>query len=261
LTTVLLYEPDQTPFDLRWRMFGIPVRVSPFFWVVAIFLGWPYFQYPILQGSNGMIELSLWVLAVFVSILLHEMGHVLTGRVFGSDGAILLHGFGGLAIGSADVPKRWQRIAVTFAGPGIQLLLYGWLWLLMWQHSPVQLPIGTPSWVKLLILMLMLINLYWPILNLLPIWPLDGGQITREVAVGINRRNGVIVSLWISLIVSGVLALMTLMNYSGQVKIPYVPGSVLMAIFFGLFAYGSFQALQIENSRRRPWDEDWPWQR
>ena len=37
---VTLSEPNRTQFDLSWRMFGIPVRIHPMFWLVGIFLGW-----------------------------------------------------------------------------------------------------------------------------------------------------------------------------------------------------------------------------
>ena len=72
--------------------------------------------------------------------------------------------------------------------------------------SPLGL-IGLPPAVLLTLLFLAEINLFWPLLNLLPIWPLDGGQITREVSTAVSRRQGLVVSLWISLIVSGFLAL------------------------------------------------------
>ena len=47
------------------------------------------------------------------------------------------------------------------------------------------------------------INLFWPLLNLLPIWPLDGGQITREACVGaLGQQRGLSISLGISLVVA-----------------------------------------------------------
>jgi hypothetical protein len=101
---VYLFEPARTQFDLNFNLFGIHVRVHPMFWLVTAILGWD-FQDP--QG--GMKYVALWVVVVFISILIHEMGHVLMGRIFGSDGHIVLYGFGGLAIGSSDLTKRWQR--------------------------------------------------------------------------------------------------------------------------------------------------------
>src|SRR6516165_8553767 len=71
----VFFEPNETPLDLKWRMFGIPVRVHPFFWLVSAFMGWSTL-------NRGIIFLVIWVACVFVSVLVHEMGHVLMGRLF-----------------------------------------------------------------------------------------------------------------------------------------------------------------------------------
>src|ERR1700722_8245857 len=76
---VILQEPNQTPFDLRWRMLGTDIRVHPFFWILALFLGW--YRMPGQDGPTKMLYLALWVACVFVSVLLHEFGHVLMGRL------------------------------------------------------------------------------------------------------------------------------------------------------------------------------------
>ena len=106
--------PQPTPLDLYWRMFGTDVRVHPFFWVMAVLLGWHWFD-SFNDPRLGILFLALWVLCVFVSILLHEFGHVLMGRVFGSNGHILLYSFGGLAIGSNNLRQRTHRILVLLA--------------------------------------------------------------------------------------------------------------------------------------------------
>jgi Zn-dependent protease len=112
--------------------------------------------------------------------------------------------------------------------------------------------------------MLFIINLFWPILNLLPIWPLDGGRISRELLEGALGHRGVIASLWVSIVVAGALAVQVLMNNFDRPFIPYgeiLGDSYYNAIFFGLFCVASFQALQIENRPRGRWDEELPWER
>ena len=69
--------------------------------------------------ERGFEYLLIWIGCVFGSILIHEMGHVFMGQVFGAQGTIVLYSLGGLAIGSSNLPSRWQRIAVSFAGPGL----------------------------------------------------------------------------------------------------------------------------------------------
>ena len=90
---MLFMEPSQTPYDLRWRMFGVPVRVHPRFWLVSVIMGWN-------TVHEGFQYLLIWVACSFASILIHEFGHVAMGQIFGSRGHIVLYGFGGLAIGS-----------------------------------------------------------------------------------------------------------------------------------------------------------------
>jgi Zn-dependent protease len=252
---VFLAEPEPTSFDLRWRMFGVPVRVHPLFWLVSALLGWDLIE-------AGKEYLLIWVACVFFSILLHEMGHVIMGRIFGTRGHIILYGMGGLAVGSNHLDRRWQRILVSFAGPLIQLLFYFLLkyTLFLW------LPHVRQDWLEHIfgtVGILLSINLFWPLLNLLPIWPLDGGMITREVCQGISRRRGVSVSLGISLVTAGALAAHgVLARIYGRPLIPYVPTGMFMILFFAMFAVSSYQALQMENYQRRQWeDDDWGWGR
>jgi Zn-dependent protease len=277
----VFFDPGPTALDLRFRLFGIPIRVHPMFWIFSAVLGWgggpgehdPYF----LPG------LLIWIAASFVSILIHEMGHVFMGRLFGSDGHIVMYSFGGLAIGSNALRKRWQRILVSFAGPGAQFVILAVVILALVfalsRSGPGRLPdiqddeggihlgrlFGT--WHPLvgkLILDLIFINLFWPILNLLPIWPLDGGQISREVCTGIAPDNGAKISLGISMLVAGLLAVNAAMIYfRGTPLIPVVGGlmggGMFMMIFFGMMALSSFRAMQALEAEKR-WQEDkWDW--
>jgi stage IV sporulation protein FB len=268
---VFLLEPDRTDYDLRWRMFGIPIRVHPMFWVLSAILGWGTLQ-------AGFQFLLVWIGCVFVSILIHELGHVFMGRLFGAEGHIVLYSFGGLAIGSNSLSSRGQRILVSFAGPLAGFLFLGVLALALAAFAPGQLEMvvdllrllfGYPPLqkepppplsplVQHAIWYLFEINLFWGLLNLLPVWPLDGGQISRDFFTGISRENGVRISLGISLVVSGVLAVQALSVHLDHPLIPFLwwLGGIYMAIMFGLLAFQSFQLLQI--SQQRPWREDWP---
>jgi Zn-dependent protease len=247
---VFLLEPEETRYDLRWRMFGTPVRVHPMFWIIGVVLGY-----------DGTIHLGVgyvlaWVACVFVSVLLHEFGHVWMGRLFGSHGHIVLYSFGGLAIGSNHLDRRWQRILVLLAGPCIQLVLLA----IIWFSGPwilLSVPASSQRFVRFILLILVEINLIWPLLNLLPIWPLDGGQITREVCQALAPARGVAFSLGLSMVVSGLLAAHMLMASRGRPLLPYVPAfGMWTALFFAMFCISSFLALQAENERRRRWSDD-----
>jgi Zn-dependent protease len=257
-----LLEPAPTPYDLRWRMFGVAVRVHPMFWLISAIFGWN-----LSQGPNGLVRLLIWILVCFVSILLHEFGHVWMGQIFGSFGHIVLYSFGGLAIGSNNLYRRWQRILVLLAGPGIQLLLWASLLALLdYEWSPIQLSPSTSPELRLFLLLLISVNLYWPMLNLLPILPLDGGQISREVCEGgLGASRGVIVSLWISFLTAvsiAVYSLLIALRVPVPVRLPFLsyPDPYLI-IFFAMLAFSSWQALQAQQPRRRYDDDNLPWER
>jgi len=256
---MILLEPELTPYDLRWRMFGIDVRVHPMFWLFTAVLGWSWFR------VGGLPYVLLWVGCVFVSILVHELGHVLVGRFFGSRGSIVLFSFGGLAIGSSNLPYRWQRVLVYLAGPGAQFLILGLLYLLWWPILRGVVGTNFAEMIQITLFMLWNINLFWPLLNLMPIWPLDGGQVTRELCEGASPTNGRRNSLLISMIAAILVLAQILMASNGRTLVPgleWIGGGTITAIFFGLFAFQSYQLLQEENGRRRNWQDDrLPWER
>jgi Zn-dependent protease len=244
----VFFEPNRTQFDLNFRLFGIDIRIHPLFWLVSAIMGWNALE-------SGFEYLFVWIACVFVSVLIHELGHVFMGRVFGAHGHIVLYSFGGLAIGSSALRNRWQRIAVYLAGPAAGFLLYG---LVRWAQPRQMSPL-----LEELFWDLEQINLFWGAVNLLPIWPLDGGQISRDLFGWLLPDNGLRASLGVSIVVAGLIAFIALVNtYSEQRPaivrmVPYLErlGGGYMVLLFACLAFNSYQALQIE-SRRRPWDHE-----
>ncbi len=277
---MFLLEPNETAWDLRWRMFGIPVRVHPMFWLLAAMLGWGF-------AKVGIVYLALWIGCVFVSILVHELGHALTGMAFGASGRIVLYAFGGMVINSNQIPVRWQRITVCAAGPIAGFLLLACVLGFLWARDPdlargqwlfFIADLGLPASVDpdvmdrlreqyrdhrlqfYLVEDLIFINLLWGVLNLLPIWPLDGGQITRDVCESVSPAGGLKFSLGLSLVTAGLLCINSIMAMNGRPFLPLKTGSLWSTIFFGMFAVQSFQLLQQahaqERWREQHWDHD-----
>jgi Zn-dependent protease len=241
----VFFEPNRTPYDLSWRMFGVPVRVHPLFWLISAAMGWELMK-------QGLPFLLVWIACVFVSVLVHELGHVLVGRLFGSNGEIVLYSFGGLAIGSSRLRSRWQRIAVYLAGPlaGFALFLIAYL---VSRNAGGE---GLSPLAREALWSLFIINLFWGVVNLLPIWPLDGGQVSRDLLDGLLPGKGVRIALGLSVLVAGLLAINSLAVTYGKVLIPFLAiGDMFLTIFFGILALNSYQALQIE-AHHRPWDRD-----
>jgi len=256
---VLLLEPERTAYDLSWRMFGTPIRVNPMFWFFSAILGWQFVD-------KGVEYLLLWIGCTFLSILVHEFGHVVAGRIFGRESQIILYSFGGLAVGCNALPHRWQRVVVGLAGPAAGLLLLGFVVLVSYYALPRLNPMWMFEWPLLgaAFIMLWWMNLVWSLLNLVPIWPLDGGQVSREVLGAVFPGRGIQFSLGISFLLAALLAIHSLMAANDKPLIPQLPiGDSFSAIFFGLLAFQSFQLLQQIESNRRHWhhDDGTPWER
>lgn len=272
---MLFMEPTATAYDLHFRVLGTPVRVHPMFWLVSVIMGAS-------AGDRGLHFLLIWVICVFVSILVHELGHVWMGQAFGSHGHIVLYGFGGLAIGSNRLHRRWQRIAVCFAGPLAGFVFLGLLFVVLWFADPdafplyvlmAELDLGLPlntfgalgrvlreqpnPVVFALVSDLIFINLLWGLVNLLPVWPLDGGQISRDVCEGLSPGPGLVHSLGISMAVAGLLAVHSILATTGRQLLPLSFGDLYTAILFGILALQSFQLLQQAQAQRHWMDDHW----
>jgi stage IV sporulation protein FB len=85
----LLEPPSPSRYDLCLTLVGVPIRVHPLFWILAVFVG---------GFTPDPVRLLIWVAAVFVSILIHELGHALAMRRFGQPSRIVLHLMGGLTV-------------------------------------------------------------------------------------------------------------------------------------------------------------------
>lgn len=255
-------EPKATPYDLKFRLFGFPVRVHPLFWLGAAILGSSALD-------RGIIFLLIWMAVVFVSILVHELGHALAYRTFGADSHIVLYVFGGLAVPWNAVHGRWRRIVVSLAGPVAGFLLCGAVYA-----SEQFAPWAENSFPLLyLYLVLIAVNLWWGIFNLLPVMPLDGGRVSEEVCGMIWKRNGLRVALEISIAVAGLVALYGLAceleKRNGDGWLSNLPhwfprGDFYTALLFGFLAAQSYQLLQQIGWVQSHWDDPDdrpPWKR
>jgi stage IV sporulation protein FB len=267
-------EPNQTPYDLRWTMFGVSVRIHPMFWLVTVFMGLSALR-------MGVQYLLIWVGCVFVSILIHELGHVGMGQAFGSRGHIVLYGFGGLAIGSNQLERRWQRVAVSFAGPLAGFIFLGLVFLAIciWNvdHIPyfvfvTMLDFGVPMdhldglmeirsvpnvLMDFVVRDLVFINLLWGLVNLLPVWPLDGGQISKELCETLSPNRGSTNALGLSMVVAGLLAVHCFLVVIGKQLVPVSMGNTYTAILFAILAVQSFQLMQQVQSQDRWRNDSW----
>jgi stage IV sporulation protein FB len=244
-------EPPRTQGELNFALFGIPVRIQPFFWLVGVLLG-PY--------HFGLSEVLVWMLAFLIGILGHELGHALMMRAYGFHPWITLYGLGGMAsydYSQAARAGRWttlRQILISAAGPAAGFLLAAVVvaaLMLSGHHvdhefgAPFGLLVGTVDILgkrelTYFVNDLLRVTIVYGVFNLLPIYPMDGGKIAREVLVAISPRGGIRLSLMLSILVAVGLAAFIAIRYR----------DLFMAILFGYLAYANFAAMQLYSGRR-----------
>ena len=255
---MFLTEPPRSQGDLLFRLFNFPVRIHPFFWVVAVLLG-------MRRDGTPPLDLLTWVAVMLISILVHELGHAFLQRRYGGDSRIVLYGFGGLAISEhvEYTPKR--QILISLAGPGAGFLLalatlvivgatghragvhFGSADAIPTGVIPLPVvginiywePLAAGAVANTLVWQLMAVNVYWGVLNLLPIYPLDGGRIAREALTLGNPSRGIELSLKLSIAASVLVVLYALSH-----------GQTFLAIMMGYLGYSSYQTLKRYGASR-----------
>lgn len=256
----MLAAPQQTPFDLDFRVLGVPVRVSGLFWIGTGLIGWNACR-SFARGNQRelLLYLALWTAVVLFSILVHELGHALMFRRFGQEARIVLYHFGGLAIPDGWGRRRHlrpaERFLVSAAGPAAQLLLAAVVILVLrgagyaapfpieWLGDSLGLYAGRPfrsSYGLALADFLLYVNIMWPLLNLVPVPPLDGGQMVREGMETFGVDDAARISSMLGLVVGGGLAYLA-----------YTRGDQFLGIMFAMLAVGCYQQLQQSPPWRR----------
>lgn len=161
---------------VKFSLFGIPVSVRASFLLIAALLG--------LQ-SNRLDLLLIWVGILFVSILVHELGHALTARSYGSEVEIELNGIGGLT--SWTIPDGeigpGRRALIAASGSATGLVFGGLIWLVSAQFAPYSPLVGFT------LENLIIVNVFWGLLNWLPIRPLDGGHLFTSLLEKVAPNN------------------------------------------------------------------------
>jgi Zn-dependent protease len=161
--------------DLSFTIFRIRVRVQLWFLALAALLG-------TMAGFHDPASVFVFAGIVFLSVLAHELGHAFTGRAFGLEPAITLHGMGGVTTwvrGRGISPFR--SLVISLAGPtvglviGVALVLFGAFALP--QIAPNY---HAPELAIRLFDSAVAVNIIWSLFNLAPVMPLDGGNAFRS---------------------------------------------------------------------------------
>ena len=199
----------------------IPIAISPFFWVTAGLIGW----INSMGMKNTFAAIVIWVVVIFISILVHEFGHALTAKAFGQQPRIELVAFGGLTYPEGKKLRGWREFLVVLNGPlfGFGLFLVASFLLFSGFFTGV--------YTLYMLKIFQWVNLFWTLVNLLPVMPLDGGQLLRVILESACGAKGLKYAIFSSAIISISLSLFFF----------FIGLFIVGAIFF-IFAFQNFGA-------------------
>ncbi len=215
-----------------FRLLGFPVHVRAGFLMFMVLI-------VLLYGS----EFGLWLAgALFVFTLIHELGHALAARHTGAEAEISLNFLAGYASYTPTRPiSRLERAGISFAGPAVQIVTSLAVLFAMGvnptdRHSIDDSP---ASWA-----------IWWAgpmigLLNLIPVLPLDGGNI---VMTGLDRLVGKRSRQWMlyfSLAVTGVFAALCFTSERARG----------LFMFVGFLLVTQLQMLGASKPPTSPWND------
>ncbi|MDA7523726.1 hypothetical protein N8572_01140 [bacterium] len=198
-----------------------------------------------IKSRQDLLMVLLWIIVLFVSILVHELGHALTSRkMTGVTPSIKLWGMGGLAYPNTQLTRK-QSFWVTWAGPlaglgffGLIVLtccaIYGFaigtdltMILLFPSRETYTVLAKMNDPVLYMLKDLLRVNFWWSLMNLLPVFPLDGGQIYASIERSPKK-------VWTVGMVTGALVAVAALLFLQQ---------LFITILFGYFAFQNYKRL------------------
>jgi len=193
----------------------IPIFIHPFFWLTAAIIGF--------LNSGSFIGTLVWIFVILISVLVHELGHGITALLFGTKPRIELVALGGLTHHQGENLPFWKQFIIVLNGPvfGFGLFLLAWVLL--------KIPALAGGFWEGTLTLFYWINLIWTVLNLVPVMPLDGGQLLRIALESFFGAKGFRMSLIIGMVIAGSASLFF-----------FLFQHFLIGALFFLFAFQSF---------------------
>lgn len=247
---------------IEFTLWGVPVRIHPMHWIGLAILGALIASgargggMPAITNPADLLPITLFMIAGFLGILAHEMGHAITGRILGNSAtAVTLIFFGGYTeYYHAHFSKHGRSISIL-AGPAATVVLgiLGWVVYIVafgdivigsqlaflsamhpgWVFGESAAALISSQQISALYFLgcFMFISFWWTILNLLPIMPLDGGQFVAQYVRSPRRVHliGVITAaailllcLWSGAFILGLFVLiMGFENFKAMKQAPF----------------------------------------
>ena len=203
-----------------FRLFGFEVRLDWSWLILAVLLTWSLATGVFPSYYRGLSTATYWwmgvtgALGLFLSIVLHELGHSLAARRFGIPmRGITLFIFGGVAEMGGPPPSAKSEFFMAIAGPIVSVLLVGLFFGIHWLGEVA----GWPTALTGVFAYLTWINLLVVAFNLVPAFPLDGGRVLRSVLWGWKRN----------------------LSWATRIAAAVGSGFAFLLIFWGIFSFAT----------------------
>jgi len=228
------------------RPFGIPVYISPYWFIIAgvFIIIYANDLSSAISGNLRYLVAAAFVVLLYLSVLVHELSHSVVARGFGLPvRRILLYPLGGISEIEREAPTPGREFAVAGAGPALSLVLGGIGWGL------AQLvPYGVTG---ALIRQLMFANFIVGLFNLLPGLPLDGGRMLRAVIWKITKKptSATIAAAWVGRGLA--IALLAIPFFSGRLAGGDIVSILWVVVIAGFMWTGATQSIKATRFRER----------
>ena len=158
----------------NFPVLGVPIRLHFTFLLLLVFL-----IFIGIGGKQSGLTTAVYIIALFGSVLAHEICHALVARLYGlRTSEIVMFPIGGVSRLEGQ-PKPRQELPIALAGPASNLVIG--LALLATQHDFLPLATLSVPTDANLIERIAMGNLLLGLFNLLPAYPMDGGRILRSL--------------------------------------------------------------------------------
>jgi Zn-dependent protease/CBS domain-containing protein len=228
------------------RPFGIPVYVSPYWFIIAgvFIIIYANDLSNTLAGSTRYWVAAAFVVLLYLSVLVHELSHSVVAQGYGLQvRRIMLYPIGGVSEIEREAPTPGREFAVAAAGPALSLALGA----VGWGLTKVA-PYGVTG---VLIRQLMVANIIVGVFNLLPGLPLDGGRMLRAVIWKVTKKptTSTIAAAWVGRALA--LGLLAIPFFSGGLSGGDIVSTLWVVVIAAFMWTAAGQSIKASRFRER----------
>lgn len=218
---------------------GTAVRIHLTLVLFLAWIGMAAFQR---GGSEAAAQSVLFISAIFLCVVLHEFGHILTARQFGIvSPEVTLLPIGGVADMESMPQKPYQELLIAFAGPAVNIVIAIALFAISGAFNLGDAAhISDPS-INILE-RLAATNVFLAVFNLVPAFPMDGGRVLRAaLAMWLGQGKATRIAAQIGQLFAFLLGFLGLFGH---------PMLIFIAIFVYMAAAGEAQMTTMAEAAR-----------